>query len=94
MEKGLSRLSQSRDDSPGELVLALGTVGGVGVHTHGVVSPCPPVGIELPQVTRSTALILTTSFHFEVLTDAVPQVLVGGAGEAVHARIGCSPGRR
>ena len=90
MENGLRGLGQHLDDAPGEAVLALAPLVGVGVGAHGDVVARPPPGRQLgPQ--PLDGVDLDHDLALEVLAHAEVEVLVGGPGEAVGAGVGAAP---
>ena len=84
--EGVARLAQRLDDPPGQVVLALGVLVGVGVGAHGDVVAGPGPGAQLgPHPLHRVHLDHDPAL--EVLAGPQAQVVVGGPGEAVGAGV-------
>ncbi len=84
--EGVARLAQRLDDPPGEVVLALGVLVGVGVGPHGHVVAGPGPGAQLGPHPLDR-VHLDHDPALEVLAGPKAQVVVGGPGEAVGAGV-------
>jgi hypothetical protein len=88
--EGVAGLAERLDDAAGEVVAPLGALIGVGVGAHGDVLTVPARWAELGAHPLH-GVHLHHQFSLEVLADAESEVLVGGTGETVDARVAAPP---